>query len=83
VVPGLDIAEPSGEEDDLIRNRSTVVRRALLASALEVAWLSAGCGDSGKSDGQIQSAPEANNAAQAAAKSISEQMAKKYQKRGR
>jgi hypothetical protein len=38
----------------------------------------AGCGDSGKSDGQIQAAPEANNAAQEAAKRISEQMNKKY-----
>jgi hypothetical protein len=55
-----------------------VTRRALLASALGVAWLSAGCGDSGKSDGQIEAAPEATNAAQEASKSISENMAKKY-----
>jgi hypothetical protein len=61
----------------LIRTRGVVTRRALLASALGVAWLSAGC-DSGKSDGQIQAAPEAANAAQEASKSISEQMAKKY-----
>jgi hypothetical protein len=62
----------------LIRTRGIVTRRALLASALGVAWLSAGCGDSGKSDGQIPASPEAANAAQEASKSISEQMAKKY-----
>ena len=66
----------------MIANRITVVKRALLVSALGVAWLSAGCGDSGKSDGQVQSAPEASNAAQAVSKSISDQMAKKYSKKG-
>jgi hypothetical protein len=56
------------------------VRRALLAPALGVAWLSAGCGDSGKSDGQIPPSPEAQSVAQAIAKSYSENMAKKYAK---
>lgn len=65
----------------LIRIRGTVARRALLAMALGVAWLSGGCGDSGKSD-QVQSAPEAVNAAQEASKSISENMAKKYANKG-
>jgi hypothetical protein len=61
----------------LIRTRGVVTRRALLASALGAAWLSVGCDDS-KSDGQIPAAPEAANAAQEASKSISGQMAKKY-----
>src|SRR4051812_22901231 len=78
VVAGIDIPEPLGEEDDLIANRITVVKGALLGLALGVAWLSAGCGDSGKSDGQIQSAPEASSAAQAVSKNYSDQMAKKY-----
>jgi len=63
----------------LTRTREVVTRRALLASALGVAWLSVGCGGGSKSDGQITAAPEAANAAQSASKSISEQMARKYQ----
>jgi hypothetical protein len=43
-----------------------------------VAGLSAGCTGGSKSDGQIQSAPEASNAAQAFAKNYSENMTKKY-----
>jgi hypothetical protein len=62
----------------LIRTRWKVVSRALLASAVGVAGLSAGCTDSNKSDGQIQSSPEASNAAQAIAKSYSDNMIKKY-----
>jgi hypothetical protein len=62
---------------NLIRTRGVVTRRALLVSALGVAWLSAGC-DSSKSDGQIQASPEAENAAKEASKNISEQMARKY-----
>jgi hypothetical protein len=42
------------------------------------AGLPAGCTDSNKSDGQIQAAPEASNAAAAVAKSYGESMAKKY-----
>ena len=62
----------------MIRTRWKVVRRALLASAVGVGGLSAGCTDSLKSDGQIQASPEASNAAQAIAKSYSENMTKKY-----
>jgi hypothetical protein len=61
----------------LLRTRGKVVRRALLASAVGLAGLLAGC-DSDKSDGQIQASPEASNAAQAIAKSYSENMIKKY-----
>jgi hypothetical protein len=49
----------------------------LLASVVAVAGLPAGCSDN-KSDGQITASPEASNAAQAIAKSYSEQMLKKY-----
>ena len=62
----------------LIRTGSKVVRRALLASAVGFAWISPGCTDSNKSDGQIQASPEASNAAQAIAKSYAENMTKKY-----
>jgi hypothetical protein len=62
----------------LIRTRWKVVSRPLLASAVGVAGLSAGCTDSNKSDGQITASPEASNAAQAIAKSYGEQMLKKY-----
>jgi hypothetical protein len=54
------------------------VRSALLASAVGLAGLSAGCTDSNKSDGQIKTSPEASNAAQAIAKSYGESMTKKY-----
>ena len=47
----------------MIRTRWKVVRRALLASAVGVTGLLAGCTDSNKSDGQIQASPEASNAA--------------------
>ena len=62
----------------LIRTGWKVVSRALLASAVGGAGLSAGCTDSNKSDGQIQASPEASNAAQAIAKSYAENMTKKY-----
>jgi hypothetical protein len=62
----------------LIRTRWKVVTRALLASAVGVAGLFTGCTDSNKSDGQITASPEASNAAQAIAKSYSENMNKKY-----
>jgi hypothetical protein len=62
----------------LIPTRWKVVRTALLASAVVVAGLLVGCGDSNKSDGQITAAPEASNAAQAIAKSYAENMTKKY-----
>jgi hypothetical protein len=62
----------------LIRIRWTLVRRVLLASAVPVAGLLAGCTDGNKSDGQITAAPEASNAAQAIAKSYAENMTKKY-----
>jgi hypothetical protein len=62
----------------LIRTRSKAVRRALLASTLGFAWLLAGCTDSNKSDGQITAAPEASNAAQAVAKSYSQNMIKQH-----
>jgi hypothetical protein len=64
----------------LIRTRWTIVTRVLLASVVGTGGLSVvgGCGDSAKSDGKIQAAPEAAEAAQAASKSISDQMAKKY-----
>jgi hypothetical protein len=54
--------------------------RALLAAVVGAIGLpvGGGCIDSAKSDGQIQSAPEAAKAAQEAAKSISENMIKKY-----
>ena len=55
---------------------------ALLASAVGVAGLLAGC-DSNKSDGQITASPEASNAAQAIAKSYSENMIKKYAQKKR
>jgi hypothetical protein len=62
----------------LIRTRSKVVTRALLASVVGCAGLSVGCTDNNKSDGQIVATPEASNAAQAVAKSYSENMNKKY-----
>ena len=62
----------------LIRTGWKIVSRALLASAVGGAGLSAGCTDSNKSDGQIQASPEASNAAQAIAKSYAENMTKKY-----
>jgi hypothetical protein len=65
-----------------IRARGTVVGRVLVATALAVPWLSAGCGDGGNSATQVQAAPEAANAAQEAQKNISENMAKKYSNRG-
>ena len=61
-----------------MRTRWKVVMRALLASAVGVAGLSAGCTDSNKNDGQIKSAPEATNASDAIAKSYSDNMLKKY-----
>jgi hypothetical protein len=64
----------------LIRTVWKVVSRAFLASAVGVAGLLAGCTDSNKSDGQITASPEANNAAQAVAKSYVENMTKKYPK---
>ena len=65
----------------MIRTRWKVVSRALLASAVGAAGLpAAGCSDSNKSDGQIVAAPEAGNAAQAVAKSYSQNMIKKYAK---
>ena len=64
----------------MIQTRWMAVRRALLASAVGFAGLLAGCTDSNKSDGQIKTSPEASNAAQAIAKSYSENMAKKYAK---
>ena len=65
----------------MIRTRWKVGSRAFLASAVGFAGLLAGCGDSNKSDGQIKASPEASNAAQAIAKSYSENMAKKYAKK--
>jgi hypothetical protein len=62
----------------LIPTRWKVVRGALLASAVGVAGLFAGCTDSNKSDGQIVASPEASNAAQAVAKSYADNMIKKY-----
>jgi hypothetical protein len=62
----------------LIRTRGKVVTRALLASAVGVAGLCAGCTNGNKSDGQITASPEASNAAQAIAKSYAENMTKKY-----
>jgi hypothetical protein len=62
----------------LIRTRGKVTRRALLASALGVAGLVAGCTNGNKSDGQIEASPEAGNAAQAIAKSYAENMTKQY-----
>jgi hypothetical protein len=59
------------------------VRRALLASSVGFGGLLAGCTDSNKSDGQITTAPEASNAAQAIAKSYSENMIKKYAQKKR
>ena len=67
----------------LIRTRWKVVRRTFLASAVGFAGLLAGCGDSNKSDGQIKTTPEASNAAQAIAKSYSENMIKKYAQKKR
>ena len=67
----------------MIQTRWKVVTRALLAWAVGGAGLLAGCTNSNKSDGQIQSAPEAQNAAQAVAKNYSEQMVKKYTKQMR
>jgi hypothetical protein len=67
----------------LIRTRWKVVSSALLASAVGVAGLFAGCTDSNKSDGQITASPEANNAAQAVAKSYSENMVKRYAKQSK
>ena len=57
-----------------------IVIRALVASVVGVGagGLSAGCDNSLKSDGQIQAAPEAGNAAAAIQKSYGESMAKKY-----
>jgi hypothetical protein len=62
----------------LIRTRRKVARRAFLASAAGVVGLLAGCIGGNKSDGQIQASPEAGNAAEAIAKSYSENMMKKY-----
>ena len=62
----------------MIRTRWKIVSWALLASAVGVAGLLAGCTDSNKSDGQIAASPEAGNAAQAIAKSYGEHMIKKY-----
>ena len=67
----------------MIRTRWKVVSTALLASAFAAAGLLAGCTDSDKSDGQIKSTPEASNAAQAIAKSYSENMIKKYAQKKR
>jgi hypothetical protein len=66
----------------LIRTRWKVVTRVLLASVVGTAGMSVGggCGNSYKSDGQIQASPEAGNAAQAIAKSYSDNMNKKYAK---
>jgi hypothetical protein len=57
-----------------------IVSRMLLVAVVGAVGLPAGggCSDSAKSDGQIQAAPEAANAAEAIAKSYSEQMTKKY-----
>jgi hypothetical protein len=65
----------------LIRTRWKVGRRAFLASAVGFAGLLAGCGDGNKSDGQIKTSPEASNAAEAIAKSYSDNMIKKYAKK--
>ena len=69
-----------GEEDQFDSDPSDDRDQALLASlvGLGAAGFSAGCGDSNKSDGQIETSPEASNAAQAVAKNYSEQMLKKY-----
>jgi hypothetical protein len=55
------------------------VRSVLLASAVGIAGLSLGC-SSNKDDGQIPPAPEAKNAAEAFAKSYSENMIKQHAK---
>ena len=66
----------------LIRDRWKVVTRALLAWAVGFAGLlSAGCSDN-KSDGVIQSAPEAKSAAEAIGKSYADNMTKKYAGQG-
>jgi hypothetical protein len=54
--------------------------RALLAAVVGAVGLpvGGGCGDSNKSDGQIQQAPEAAKAAAEAGKSISANMDKAY-----
>jgi hypothetical protein len=57
--------------------RAKVASRALLALAVGCAGLSGGCADN-KSDGQIQSAPEAANTAQAIQKSYTDSMRQKY-----
>ncbi len=64
----------------MIRTCWMIVTRVLLASVVGTAGLSVGggCDGGSKSNGQIQAAPEAANVAQAASKSISEQMSKKY-----
>jgi hypothetical protein len=53
---------------------------ALLAPVvgLGAAGLSTGCGDSLKSDGQIQAAPEDSKVAEAVSKNYGEEMKKKY-----
>ena len=75
----------SERRNNLIRPRRMIVIRALLASlvGLGAAGFSAGCGNSNKSDGQIETSPEASNAAQAVAKNYSEQMLKKYAGQGK
>jgi hypothetical protein len=78
VVPGVKPRSVWERREILIRTGWKVVSRALLASAVGGTGLLAGCGDSNKSDGQIQAAPEASNAAAAIAKSYGESMAKKY-----
>ena len=75
-------SRPGGERRAiLIQTRWKFGRRAFLASGVGFAGLLAGCGDGNKSDGQIKTAPEAGNAADAIAKSYSENMIKKYAKK--
>ncbi len=69
-----------GKEGELTRTGWKVVRMALLALAIGVAGLSAGCSGSNKNDGQIESAPEARNAAAAVNKSYMENMIKQHAK---
>jgi hypothetical protein len=81
VVPGVRPRLGREGRAILIRTRWKVGRRAFLASGVGFAGLLAGCSDSNKSDGQITTSPEASNAAQAIAKSYSENMINKYAKK--
>src|SRR5262245_29092822 len=69
-------------EGDLLRTHWSFPKTILMMLVLGVGCPSFGCGNDGKSDGQIPASPEANKASQAIGEQYSKQYSEKFAKKG-